>query len=300
MTGRSLKHLAAGGVIKETDVNTYVPTPLAFLLCDLGAQGTVIDMAALPRIVSHFSYFLKDRNFRNPTDKDDSPWMYSYDTDLHYFKWIEQPGREDRHVAFGRHMSFKDMGKKWYDPSNTNVQEIFDHPTDPKAVLMVDVGGSIGHDLVGFHKQYPDVSGRLVLQDLPTQIEKIDRSTFPSSIEAMGHDFFTPEPIQGAKAYYLHMVLHDWPDVECEKILGNIIPAMKKGHSKILLNEIVIPDKGANWFGTSVDILMMMVHAAQERTETDWKNLVEKVGLKVTKIWDCGGDPQKILEVELA
>lgn len=225
--------------------------------------------------------------------------MYSYNTKLHYFQWIEQPGMEERHKAFGKHMSFKDMGKKWYDPSNVDVQEIFGYPKDPKAVLMVDVGGSIGHDLIGFHNQYPDVPGRLILQDLTAQIEKIDRTTFPKSIEAQGYDFFTPEPVQGAKAYYLHMVLHDWPDIECEKILKSIIPAMKKGHSKILLNELIIPDRDANWFSTSVDILMMMVHSAQERTETDWRNLVERVGLKITKIWDCSGAPQKILEVEL-
>jgi hypothetical protein len=257
-------------------------------------------MCALGQIVSQLPYYFKDRNYQNPTDKDDSAFMYSYNTKLHYFQWLEQPGMEERHKAFGRHMSFKDMGKKWFDPSNVNVQEIFENPTDPNAALMVDVGGSIGHDLIGFHQQYPDIPGRLILQDLPAQIEKIDKSTFPSAIEAMGYDFFTPQPIQGAKAYYLHMVLHDWPDESCEKILSNIIPAMSKGHSKILLNELVIPDKGANWFGTSVDILMMVVHSAQERTETDWRKLLARVGLKITKIWDCSGAPQKIIEAELA
>jgi len=257
----------------------------------------IIDMCALPQVVTHFSYFVKERDFQNPTNKDDSAFMHAYNTKLHYFEWLNQPGMEDRQRAFGKHMSFKDMGKKWFQM--TDVPEIFGHPTNPDAVLMVDVGGSHGHDIIGFHEAYPDLPGQLVLQDLPVQIEKIDRSTFPKEIEATGHDFFTPEPVQGAKAYYLHMVLHDWPDSECVKILANIIPAMKKGHSKILLNEIVIPDRNANWFCTSLDILMMMVHAAQERTESDWRTLLETVGLKVTKIWDCEGTPQKLIEAEL-
>ena len=272
---------------------------MSLLLCDAGAQGTVIDMLGLPQIVSQLPYFFKEHGNVNPIDKDNSAFMHSYKTKMHYFQWIAQPGMEERHEAFGKHMSFKDMGKKWYDPSNTDVQKIFDHPTDPTAVLMVDVGGNIGHDLIGFHEQYPQLPGRLILQDLPAQIAQIDPATLPHTIQPMGHDFFIPQPIVGAKAYYLHMVLHDWPNKECVKILDNIKPAMKVGYSKILLNEIIIPDKGANWFGTSVDMLMMMVHAAQERTESDWRSLVQKSGMKITKIWDCGGAPQKILEVEL-
>jgi hypothetical protein len=246
-----------------------------------------------------FPYFLKERNYQNPTDKGDSVFMYSIPTDMHYFTWLSQPGREIEYKAFEQHMSFKDMGKKWYDPSNVNVRDIFDNPTDPNAPLMVDIGGSIGHDLIGFHNAYPDLPGKLILQDLPATIDKLDKTTFPKDIEAMPHDFFTPEPVPGAKAYYLHMVLHDWPDEACEKILSNMIPAMKKGHSKILLNECVIPDRNANWYGTSLDILMMLTHSASERTESDWRNLLGKVGLKITKIWDCGENPEKIIEVDL-
>jgi hypothetical protein len=36
------------------------------------------------------------------------------------------------------------------------------------------------------------------------------------------------------------------------------------------LNEIVIPDEKAGWFETSVDMLMMQVHSAQERREREW------------------------------
>jgi hypothetical protein len=115
----------------------------------------------------------------------------------------------------------------------------------------------------------------------------------------VAHDFFTPQPIVGAKAYYLKMVLHDWPDSEAAKILANIKPAMKKGHSKILINEIVIPEEGANWFATSVDYLMLVTHSAAERREQNWRDLVESVGLKITKIWDCGEAPEKLIEVEL-
>ena len=74
---------------------------------------------------------------------------------------------------------------------------------------------------------------------------------------------------------------------------------MKQGYSRILLHEIVIPDTKAGWFETSVDILMMTVHAAQERREREWRDLVESVGgLNVRKIWDVEGAVEKIIEIE--
>lgn len=116
----------------------------------------------------------------------------------------------------------------------------------------------------------------------------------------MSHDFFTPQPVKGAKAYYLKMVLHDWPDAQCREILNNLKPALVPGFSKILINEIVVLDQGADWFSTSVDMLMMIFHSSWERREKQWRELIESVGLKVTRIWPCGGAPEKLIEVELA
>jgi hypothetical protein len=44
---------------------------------------------------------------------------------------------------------------------------------------------------------------------------------------------------------------------------------------------------------------MLSVHAARERTESDWAELVGDVGLKITKIWPCNGEPEKIIELDL-
>lgn len=95
-------------------------------------------------------------------------------------------------------------------------------------------------------------------------------------------------------------MLHDWPDASCVEILSNLKPALEKGYSKILINEIVVPDVNAHWFATSVDFIMMACHASQERREKHWRALIESVGgLKLSKIWDCGGAPEKLIEIEL-
>lgn len=74
-------------------------------------------------------------------------------------------------------------------------------------------------------------------------------------------------PLTGARAYFMHSVLHDSPDADCRRILQHIAAAMKVGYSKLLINENVIPDMGASWQITSLDWIMMGLAASRERTE---------------------------------
>lgn len=208
-----------------------------------------------------------------------------------------QPGNEYRTRAFGHHMAFKSKHQKWYNA--IPIEDIFPGDFDPEKVLMVDVGGSTGHDILGFHKAHPTQPGRLVLQDLPKQIDQLSAEAL-KPMEAMGHDFFTEKTVKGAKAYYLKMILHDWPDEACKRILTSLKPALVPGYSRILINEIVIPDQGADSFSTSVDIIMMVCHASKERRENEWGRLFESVGMKIVKIHSCGEAPEKLIEVELA
>lgn len=200
--------------------------------------------------------FFRETGYKNPIDKDNTGFNYAFGTDLHYFKYINQPDRKEDLEAFEAHMYFlKTLGKKWFE--KVDVDEIFGHPEDGEKTLMVDIGGSFGYEIIDFNKSYPNMPGGLVLQDLSSTINSLP-SDFPHhKISAQVHDFFTTQPVKGAKVYYLHMVLHDWPDTSCRDILRNVIPAMEKGYSKILLNETVVADQGANWFDTSVDWMMM-------------------------------------------
>lgn len=76
--------------------------------------------------------------------------------------------------------------------------------------------------------------------------------------------------------------MHDWPDEKCEVILKNTIDAMAPD-SVILIDDIVTPNKGVNWQVTQLDLTMMVICAAMERTESQWQNLFDSVGLKIVK-----------------
>lgn len=101
----------------------------------------------------------------------------------------------------------------------------------------------------------------------------------------------------GARAYYMHSVLHDWQDEHCRQILRNLRRAMEPGYSRILINENVVPDVGAAWQMTSLDWTMMATLASAERTETQWRQLVESVGLRVEGIWTKDPACESLLEV---
>lgn len=75
---------------------------------------------------------------------------------------------------------------------------------------------------------------------------------------------------------------------------------MKPGYSKLLINEIVIPDENAHRLGTSMDLLMMTVVAAEERTEHKWRHLLPLAGLKLVKIWKFEIGTESLIEAEVA
>ena len=62
--------------------------------------------------------------------------------------------------------------------------------------MLVDVGGGYGHEIQEIKKKYPDLPGRMILQDLP---ETINQITAPLNTEAMAYNFFTPQLIRGRR-----------------------------------------------------------------------------------------------------
>ena len=104
--------------------------------------------------------------------------------------------------------------------------------------------------------------------------------------------------LQGAKYYFMRNILHDWPDKPCQKILSNVAKAMTKGHSKILIEDMVLPDAGADWIGASSDLLMLMMLDGAERTTHHWESIIGSAGMKINKIWRGPPTQEAIIEVE--
>ncbi|KAL2797363.1 S-adenosyl-L-methionine-dependent methyltransferase [Aspergillus keveii] len=301
MLARLLKHLAAMGVIKETDPDTYRRNGFSTSLSakrysDAYPCMTGCITFGLTSLPSH----LKKTGYANPSNGRHAAFQDGYNTTSHFFEYLQShPAHAEQ---FNNHMTAYHQGRpSWMDVGFYPVPELA-RGVQADDVLVVDVGGGVGHDLAEFRRKWPGVTGRLVLQDLWEVIEQakaMNRET-ERGVEAAVHDFFTEQPVKGARAYYMHSVLHDWTDADCRRILFNLVPAMKRGYSKILINENVIPSTNAYWETTSLDIIMMADFASQERTETQWRSLVESVGLKIVKIWTVRRGVESLIECELA
>jgi hypothetical protein len=104
---------------------------------------------------------------------------------------------------------------------------------------VVDVGGSEGVFASALKRKYPAL--RVIVQDLPEVIETTRlRLDDAAGISLQVHNFFEPQPFRDADVYFFRMILHDWPDEFCTKILRQVIPALKPG-ARLIVNDLIIP-----------------------------------------------------------
>ena len=74
---------------------------------------------------------------------------------------------------------------------------------------------------------------------------------------------------------------------------------MKFGYSRLLIEDLVMPDQGADMRQASVDMTMYFMPEGIERTADQWKELLEHVGLQIVKIWSDGSGMESVIEAEL-
>jgi hypothetical protein len=83
------------------------------------------------------------------------------------------------------------------------------------AVFLVDNGGNQGHDLRKLRREYGQLPGKLILQDLPSVIEGV--SSRDAGVEVTGYSFLDPQLVKAARVYCFRAIFHDWSDDICQK-----------------------------------------------------------------------------------
>lgn len=229
-------------------------------------------------VLSRLPDYLARIGFQNPSDAFDGPFQYAMGTKTHYFEWLNSHPRDQ--TAFYNLMSISrmDRGEEWFDfyPVDERLRVTGDEP------LLIDVGGGQGHDLIALKAKFPNIAGKLVVQDLPIVIDHV--KDLPLGIEAMKHDFFSPQPVKDAKAYYLRNILHEWPDKQVREILANIKTAMNKD-SILLINENVLPETDVPLYPAMLDLSMMAIFSSLGRTQSQFKELLVSAGFKLLQVW---------------
>ncbi|HTV30283.1 MAG TPA: methyltransferase [Xanthobacteraceae bacterium] len=209
--------------------------------------------------------------------------------ELHYSVQTGKPAFEK---VFGVGL-FEWLAKHPVDASTFSETMVGFHGAEPEAVAkaydfsqfetVIDIGGATGNLLTAILSHHRTPRG--LLFDLPHVV-----GDAPALIKARGladriaiepGSFFESVPAASG-AYMLSHVIHDWGADQCVTILGNCRRAMKPG-SRLLIIEMVLPTGNTPHLGKMLDIVMLAAVGGQERTEPEYRELLEKSGFQLRR-----------------
>lgn len=152
---------------------------------------------------------------------------------------------------------------------------------------VVDIGifAGYGTTLIPLLKANPTTKG--VLFDFPPVISAakpvIEAAGLAERCELIAGNCVESVP-SGSDAYILMFVIHNWDDERAIKILKNCHQAMTED-GKLLLVEMIMPKGNEPFVGKLIDLeSLLATPGGYERTEAQYRSLLEAAGFKVTKI----------------
>lgn len=149
---------------------------------------------------------------------------------------------------------------------------------------IVDVGGGHGTLLSAILRRHTHLKG--VLFDLPHVVDGaralIASAGLADRCEIRGGDFFTEVPV-GGDAYILSFVIHDWDRGRAVAILKRCRQVMSTT-GRLLLVEAVIPPGNEPHFGKILDFVMLTAAGGQERTQEEYRGLLQEAGFRLNTV----------------
>lgn len=175
----------------------YGLTPFTSSLAEQPIANTVnyyIDLSG--PVNMNLPTFMASVNYQNPLDAANSNFTHRFGAPL--WEWLKTHPRDE--ATMGGIMAT-------YAANRPPLSEVY--PTyqllgqanKDEGVLLVDIGGGEGHDAMSFARAHPQKPGKIVLQDRPELLQNL--TPVDPTIQKMEYDFFTPQPVKNAAAYYL-------------------------------------------------------------------------------------------------
>ena len=192
------------------------------------------------------------------------------------------------------------MGLFKFLEANPGMAQLFSetmvgfHGREPPAVaeaydfsgidMLVDVGGASGNMLGHILSRHKRTRG--VLFDLPHVVtdapQLLETFGVRDRVDIKTGSFFDSVPA-GADAYLLSHIIHDWDEQEIARILGHIRGAIRPD-GRLLIVEMVLPEGDEPHLGKMLDMMMLLVPGGEERTASEYAELVARSGFQVERV----------------
>jgi hypothetical protein len=270
---RLMRHLAAVGIFTQDDSTTFGLAPLGKLLCTDN-----------PESMRYSAIFAGEENYKatghllHSIRTGETAFNHMYGKG--HFEWLAE--NADASSTFNKAMaqSLRHL---------QNPVESYDYSGKH---LMVDVGGGRGDLIASVLAANPAMDG--ILFDLPQGSAEARALLQAKGVEDRCHiktgSFFDSIP-SGGDVYVLSRILHDWPDNKVATILANCRKAIKDDGT-LLIRDNVLSDNDLQ--GSTADITMLIMTGGEERTEPEWKSLLQSAGFALTRVYKKDGQSDLI------
>lgn len=307
---RILRHLAVRGTISERGEDLWAATELSRTLQAPNAATGITFGTRFPRQVQAVGTdYLRAKGYSSPMDPRQTFLQQFLGDSRLFWEYLQQIPDDSK--AFNMQLGY---AAKCHPPrlDMSDSESLFKDEglQASNAVAFVDIGGGIGIDAAEVRKRYPRkrMPAHVVLQDTPKVIEEAkvnggtegDGKGSLQEVELQAYDFFTSQPVQGTRVYLLSSIIRDWPDDDSEMIVGHIAAAMKKGFSKLMISDYVVPRRGCKAEGSGLDLLMISLFGSGEEVLATWERLLGSQELKIVQIHMVPAAFKALIEVELA
>lgn len=266
---RVIRALAARGVFDDPGDGTARLSPLGRLLIP-GEPGSMAGMAVFrPMDLHAWAEGLHSLRTGEP----------SFPVHFGHGHWEHLAADPELSAAFDRTMAVR---------TTTMLDLGLDRYAWPDTGVVVDLGGGNGLLLGRVLQRVPGLRG--VLFDLPHVVasNSLAAAGVADRVEVVGGDLFVGELPTGGDLYVLASVLHDWDDAQAEQLLTRVRAVMGPG-SRLVLFESVLTSGPEPDLGKQVDLHMLVLFGARERTAGDWRALLERAGFTVGSVTPTPG-----------
>ena len=268
---RLLRALAAVGVFREVEGRKFALTPIGDCLradsaTPLGAWSEVVGSPYFWQAWGHLLHSVRtgENAFQDLNGKD--VWKFR----------AEHP---EHGAAFDRAMTQLSRGSA----------EAVIHAYDFSSFRhIVDVGGGQGLLLAAILRAHPHMRGTLFDQsDVVAGVEAVlaERGVI-ERCDVVGGSFFEKVP-EGADAYLMRVVIHDWDDDEAIAILKVCRRSMPETAKLLLVERLIAPPNEMPAAKFS-DLNMLVSPGGRERTREEYSDLFGRSGFELTHVFPAG------------